>query len=156
MKALKTAIHTALRDDADANVGIRALLGQANVTPYGVYQGRWVGTPNFKNGNNLQAYLTWVLTPGVSTGTMASDLATYERTFAVTAWSGTSDNMEDILQRARFVLEGLKRVTLPTVDIELHQIRHESSGPDLLDDKWNVFYRTEHFRAYYREKVTTV
>lgn len=153
MKLLKLAIHTALRDDNDPVVGMRTLLGQSTTTPYGVYQGRWQGPPNFKNANGPQAYLTWLFLQGTSTGTVQSDLRLREQVFAVTAWSENSDNLEDILRRARFVLEGMGRTSLPTNDVELHQIRHEGCGPDLFDDKFKVYYRAEHFRAYYREDI---
>ena len=156
MKQLKLAIHTALRDDMDALVGLRALLGQSSATPYGVYQGHWQGVPNFKNAAGPQSYLTWLFLQGQSTGTVLTDLRLREQLFAVTAWSENSDTMEDILRRARFVLEGMARVTQPTFDVELHQIRHEGSGPDLFDDRFKVYYRSEHFRAYYREDMTYV
>lgn len=153
MKALKKAIHVALRDDSDATVGLRTLLGQSATAPYGVYEGRWQGVPNFKNAAGPQSYLTWLFLRGMETGTVQTDLQLREQMFAVTAWSENTDTVEAILARARYVLQGRRAVAQPTVDVELHQIRYEGSGPDLFDDKWKVYYRAEHFRAYFREDL---
>ena len=149
MKALKEAVHAALRDDSTATVGLRDLLVQT-VTPYGVYEANFPEQPNFKS----KSYLTWQMIARVTTSSQLSDLRLREQTFAVTAYSTSPDTVDNILRRAVFVLENTKAVTLPTSDVVLDRILHEDSGPDLFNDKFSIYFRAENFRAFYREDIT--
>lgn len=152
MKALKQAVHTALRDDSTATIGLRALLmPTAAATPYGVYYGHFPEVPSFKS----QSYLTWLYITTVSPGIQHSDERFREQVFSLTAWSMNPDTVEDVLRRARRVLENLKGVTRPSTDVELHQILFEHGGPDLFDQKYQVYYRAEQYRAWFREDITT-
>lgn len=149
MKALAQAIHTALRDDSAATVGIRALLAQA-ATPWGVYHGHFPESPNLKSG---KSYVTWYYLPSSTIKSGDSDVRLREQPFCLTAWSENIDTVNDIHKRARFVLEHLKGVTLPTVDVQLSEIIFENAMQDLFDDDFKAYYRPEHYRAYYREDI---
>jgi hypothetical protein len=149
MNTLKQAIHTTLRDDADATVGLRALLGAA-ATPYGVYFTHLPETPDFPS----HSYLTWYFISEQTTSAPDSDAKLREQVFSVTAWSKDPDTVDDVLKRARWLLENRKRVTSPTSEVELHAIKAEQTGPSLYDDRFMVYYRADQYRAYYREDVT--
>jgi len=150
MKLLAQAIHTALRDDTVATIGMRALLG-FSATPWGVFQEHFPDIPDF--GNN--GMLTWqFVSASEAGGSGLSDMKLRQQVFRVTAWSVNPDVVFDILKRAMFLLDNMRGVTKPTSDVDLHQIRYESSGPTLYDDKHKVYYRADTFRAYFRELIT--
>lgn len=149
MKALREAIHKALRDDSAATVGLRALLGHAT-TPFGVYYHFFPETPDFTN----LSYLTYYFLAGVAGESHDVDAYLREHVFAVTAWSEDMDKMEDILMRVRNVIENMRKLTLPTATIGLHSIKWESASADLFDQDDQVYHRTEQYRAFYREDIT--
>ena len=150
MKLLKQAIHTALRDDSVATVGLRALLGHAAL-PFGVYYHFLPEQPDFSTSH----WLTWHLLTGSPVAAPESSAYLRETTFDVTAWSEDPDKVEDILLRVRAVLENARKVTRPTSECDLHAIKWEGHGPDLFDPKFQVYFRSENYRAFHREDVTS-
>lgn len=148
MKDLKEAIHTALRDDSAATVGLRALLGHA-ATPFGVYQHHLPEEPDFAT----KSYLTWLMVGGTGGDAHGEDMRLREAVFSVTVWSQNPDTVEDALMRARLRLENLRGVTLPDDNIQLLQIKFEGHNADLFDDDFKAYYRVESYRAWYREDI---
>lgn len=148
MKELAQTIHGAMQNDSVANVGLQALLGYSTL-PWGIYRGHFPERPSFK-ANDL---LTWQFGSGPVVMGHKSDMRLRQRTFHVTAWSSTLDNIDVILARVRFIFEsGL--FTLPTVNCQIHRITYEQSGPDLWDEGFQVNYRADTFRVHYREDIT--
>lgn len=149
MKLLKQAIHTALRDDSVATIGMRTLLAHA-ATPWGVYEAFLPEQPDFSS----RTYLTWKIISGSAVCAPLSDAYLREAVFEITVWGSDMDKVDDALVRARSVLENLRRVTLPTSGIALHSLKWEGNGPDRFDPDYQVYSRSEQYRAFYREDVT--
>ena len=151
MEKLKEAVYTALRDDSTATVGLRTLLGHA-ATPYGVYFAYLPEKPDFSSKH----YLTYMLlAQAAEPGVGGTDMRLRQAVFSVTAWSSSDITKEQILRRIENVLEQMRKVTKPTSQCELHDLRFESSGPDLFDDEFKVHHRSVQYRAYYRDDITT-
>lgn len=150
MKALKQSVHTAMRDDSVATVGLRTLLGHA-ATPFGVYYHFLPEAPDFTSSKH---YVTWNFLSGSPIESSDSDAYLRQVVFEVRAYSSDPDKVEDILLRVRAVLENLRRVTVPTSDIQLHDIKWDGMGPDLFDPDFLVYLRSEQYRSFYREDLS--
>lgn len=148
MLALAQAIHSLFQGDSTPTIGLQTIIGKA-APNYGVYRGHFPEIPNFK-GSDL---LTWEFLALTVDASRQSDMRLRQHLFAVTAWSPALDNIENIHHRVRYLCEG-QRWTAPTADCQLIKIHFDSAGPNLWDDEFQVHYRAEHYRAYYREDIT--
>lgn len=148
MKQLKQCVHTALRDDSVATVGLRALLAHA-ATPWGVYERYLPEQPDF----STKHYLTWNVVSGSAGESAEVDAYLREVVFDVIAWSEDPDLVDDIHMRVRSVLENMRKITQPTSGCAVHQIKWEGHGPNLFDPQYQVYSRAEQYRIWYREDI---
>ena len=77
-----------------------------------------------------------------------------ERALAITAWSANPDQVDKILRRVRNRIDSMRKVTIPTSEVALHQIKLEDEGADLFDDEFKTYHRTEGYRVWYRDDIT--
>lgn len=154
MKVLKEMVHKAMRDDAT----LRTLLAHA-ATPYGVYEGHFPTTPDFSAAAGAaRSYVTWMFIGGGGDGsTNGPEMRLGEKVFTVTAWSANPDTVESAHKRIRRLLTDLYGCTLPTTDANVTGLKPEPGGygPDLFDDEAKAYFRSETYRVWYREDVTS-
>lgn len=147
MQKILEAIHTAMRDDTVATVGLRTLLGHTTA-PFGVFHKEFPEDVSFKEDKSI---VIWgVLSPDAeddSDETIDMEQVVIE----VTAWATNNTKKEQVLRRVKRVLKNARLVTLPTEEQEMHQIKYEGGGPDLFDDDKRINGRTDSYRIYYRD-----
>ena len=147
MNEIRKAIHTALRDDDEALVGIRALLGHST-DPFGV---NYHHLPDKLDFSTL-SFLTWFfLSATPQDDNTGFDVNTKSLILSVTAWSRLPDTVATVLKRVDSTLVDLRRVTIPTTDEELHGIKNAGSGPDLFDNDYKAYYRRDTYQVWYRQ-----
>ncbi len=154
MKVLKTMVHTAMRDDT----ALRTTLAHT-ATPYGVYEGHFPAIPDFSAAAGAaRSYVTWQFLGGAGDGTTnGPEMRLGEKVFSVTVWSSSPDTVEDAHRRIRRILIDLKACTLPTTDAAVNGLKQEPGGigPDLFDDEYKAYFRSETYRVWYREDITS-
>lgn len=143
------AINTALRDDATATVGLRAITGHS-ATPWGVHKHKMPEKPDFTSKYYIVFYFLGA-TP--INDTHGSEARLREDVLVIDVYGKSGDQVEVILKRVRWLLENRRGVTLPTSEEELHAIEYEGPGPNLYDEEFNVPHRVNNFRVKWREDV---
>lgn len=151
MNGLRQMIHTALRDDSQATVGLRAVLGHA-ATPYGVYESLPPAAPDYKDN---KALLVWDLLGGPSDDAAHGvEMRLRKQVLSVTIWCPIRDTIETAHARVRRVLEDRHKVTYEPTDADVHQLKHREAGPYLWDAAASVHGRAELYDIPYREVVS--
>ena len=149
------AIYTALRDDSEATNGIRALLGNTTTTPYNVFYksppAQFDFTPASGSAQSLLIY-NEVASIGDLT-IRPKTVQLLEEEYDVQAWSRSLTQLDAIMRRVKLRLNGLRNVTLPTSQNDLHQIKFQSMTSAIFDEAWQVYWRTARFLAWSRDDV---
>ena len=157
MDVIATMILTALRDDDEATNGIRALLGHST-TPYGVYHTELLENPDFNSSKRYISFYQITSTPDMDYPGNSRNFTTLpvQETYMITAWGGdttTTNNL--ILKRIRYLLQGCHKVTKPTTDADVYDIKMEWEGPELYDKIFGVHYRQVRYRVWLNDVSIT-
>lgn len=151
MNGIRQMFHTALRDDDEATVGLRALLGHS-ATPWGVFEEKPPANPDYKDD---KAILIWDLLGGPSDpDAHGVEMRLRKDVLAVTIWCPIRDTIETAHARARRVLEDRYKVTYTPTDVDVHQVKHRERGPYLWDPEAQVHGRAELYDISYREVIS--
>jgi len=152
MEKIDSAIYLALRDDSEATVGIRALLGNTTTTPYNVYHAFFPDNFDFSPASGNKGIVVYNFVSGTPDKTVHSKSTIIsEDLYDITAYHRSLDTLEDIHRRIKKRLYLLNNVTKPTSQAELHQLLLDSERPPTFDDDWQVWFQTKSYRAWVRD-----
>lgn len=152
MEKVSEALYKSLRDDSEATVGIRALLGNTSTTPYNVYHAFLPENVDFSPASGNKGFITYLFVSGTPDNSPHGSAAfIVEEVYNVTAYHRSLSSVESIQRRIKRRLHNLRGVTSPTSQAQLHRIALDSMGPTRFDDKWNVYWQTALYRAWLRD-----
>ena len=152
MEKVNEAIYKALRDDSEASVGIRALLGNTTTTPFNVFHSFLPESVDFSPSAGAQGFITYQFisgTPDLEQQSEASRLV--EEVYQVTAYHRNLSIVEDIQRRVKRRLMRKRGVTDPTSQALISQIKLDNEEPPTFDDVFKVWFRTTFYRAWIRD-----
>lgn len=138
MKEVTKAIYTALRDDAEATYGIRALLGNTTTSPYNIYYSFLPSNIDFSS-TTAQSYITFIPVSTVYDDQYhGKDARAFEMLWQFTVWSRSIEKCYDIINRIKWRLDKMESVNAPTADVEIYKVHFSSVGPEDFDDGFKV------------------
>lgn len=152
MEEVSKALYTALRDDSEANVGIRALLGNTTTTPYNVYHAFLPEAIDFSQSSGNKGFITYQFisgTPDITQHSRASMLS--EDIYQFIAYHRNLSTVEDIHRRIKKVLQQKRKVTDPTTQAVIHEIKLDSEGPSTFDNAFKVWFQSKFYRVWVRD-----
>lgn len=152
MEKVNESIYKALRDDSEATVGIRALLGNTTTTPYNVYHAFMPENVDFSPSTGAQGFITYQFvsgTPDPDNHSEASRLS--EDVYQITVYHRNQSIVEDIHRRVKRRLQHKRGVTDPTSQAELVGLKLDSESPPTFDDVFKVWFQTKFYRAWVRD-----
>lgn len=152
MEKIDEAIYLAMRDDATATVGLRALLGNTTVTPYNVYHSHLPAAIDFTPASGQKGFVVYSFVSGALDNAQQSRAGqVQESLYNITVYHRLLPSLEAIHRRIKQNLYHLWRMTLPTSQAELHQVKLDSEGPHVWDDAFKVHYQTKIYRVWGRD-----
>lgn len=152
MEAVNQAIYKALRDDSEATVGIRALLGNTTTTPFNVFHSFLPESVDFSPSSGSQGFITYQFVSGTPDLSSQSEaLRLIEEVYQVTAYHRSLSVVEDIQRRVKKRLMRKKGVTDPSSQALISQLKLDSEGPPTFDDVFKVWFKLSLYRAWIRD-----
>ena len=148
MDVIKKMIVSALQADDQATVGLRALLSQAT-TPYGIYHAILPTTVSFASSKKYITYFQLTTNLDLSYPRVNMSTVPKQETYQITVWGGdTTTSNDKILARVRWILDGKRKVTNPTADASVYDIKLEWEGPDMWDEDLKIWTKSSRFRVW--------
>lgn len=152
MDAISAALYQALRDDSEAVVGLRALLGNTAATPYNVYHSILPETFDFSKSTGDKGAVTYFLvsdTPDPDAGSTNTRLM--QAVYNVQGYHVNLATLDTVMRRIKWRLQDMRGITLPNSLGELHRVRLSSEVGERYDAKFMVWWRTAVYRVWYRD-----
>lgn len=152
MEKVNEALYKALRDDSEATVGIRALLGNTTTTPYNVHHAFLPDKVDFSQASGAKGYITYQFvsgTPDNSNMSTASRLS--EDVYQFTAYHRNLSKVEDIHRRIKKRLQNKRGITDPTSQAEIGEVLLDSESPPTFDEAFKVWFQVKYYRVWVRD-----
>ena len=151
MKEINKALYVVLRDDSEAVVGLRTLLGNTTTAPYNVYYRNLPDNVDFKTTTN-QSFITFFPVSLNYNHTFHDyDARGFVALYQFTAWSRSYTKTYDIVNRIKWRLDGSRSITSPLTDAVIHKILFENTGPETFDNEFKVNMLVSHVRVWGRD-----
>ena len=151
MKEVEEELYKSLRDDDDPNDGIPALLGNTSTAPYNVYHSHLPESVDFRQDDD-HSFITYFLVSSIGDQDQHDRSGTtLEQLYQFTVWSRCLSKMHDIHARIKLRLNRKWKVSDPTENAVIHQVRFEADGPETWDDDFKVFTKPATYRVWVRD-----
>ena len=152
MEKVNEALYKALRDDSEATVGIRVLLGNTSTTPYNVHHAFLPEKVDFSPSTGAQGFITYQFVSGTpDNSNMSTASRLIEEVYQFTAYHRNLSVVEDIQRRIKKRLQNKKGITDPTSQAQLYEVLLDSESPPTFDDAFKVWFQTKFYRAWVRD-----
>ena len=152
MEKIAEALYKALRDDSEAAVGMRALLGNTTTSPYNVYHAFLPEAVDFVTAAGTQSFIVYQFISGIPDQTIhGRDGLAGQELYSFRVYSRSLSTLESICRRIRLRLQGKRSVTDPTTQAVIQSVKMDSEGPTIWDDEFKVFGRTVYYRVWMRD-----
>jgi len=152
MEQVDQAIYKAMRDDSEATVGLRALLGNTSSTPFNVYHAFLPQSIDFSKSDGSDSYITYQFISGVPQNASHSlaDMV-QEDVYNITVYSRSRPTLESIHRRIKTRLQNKRGVTNPTSEAELIELKLDSESSPQWDDDFKIWFQSKFYRAWVRD-----
>lgn len=152
MEKIAEALYKALRDDSEATVGIRALLGNTTTAPYNVYHASPPEALDFVTSTTTQSFIIYQFVSGTPDLSIhGKDGLAGQEIYSFRVYSRSLTTLESICRRIRIRLQGKRYVVNPTTQSVIQNVKMDSEGPTTWDDEFKVFGRTVYYRVWMRD-----
>lgn len=152
MEKIAEALYKALRDDSEAIVGMRALLGNTTTTPYNMYHAYIPESVDFTTVTGSQSFMIYQFVSGTPDQSIhGRDGLAGEELYSFRVYSRSLSTLESICRRIRLRLQGKRDVTDPTTQAVILDVKMDSEGPTIWDDDFKVYGRTVYYRVWMRD-----
>ncbi len=152
MEEAEKALYQALRDDSEALVGLRALLGNTTTSPYNVYYAYLPENVDFSPSGGSKAFVTVLLTASpadISSPKAAARLM--QDFYQVTVYARDLSKVRSVHRRIRWRLDGARGLTIPTTLDQVHKVALIGYGSDRYDDKFDCRWQMAEYRVWRRD-----
>jgi len=151
VEKIAESLYKALRDDSEATVGIRALLGNTTTTPYNVYHVSIPAAVDFVTATGSQSFIVYQFVSGTPDQSFhGRDGLAGQELYSFRVYSRTLSTLESVCRRMRLRLRK-KYVTDPTTQAVILEIKMDSEGATIWDDEFKVWGRTVYYRVWMRD-----
>ena len=152
MEKVDVAIYKTLRDDSEASVGIRALLGNTTTTPYNTYHAFLPDNIDFSPAAGNVGFIVYMrISSTPDLGVHSLSTLTEQSVYQISAYHRVLSSVEAIHRRIKKRLLRLDHVTQPTSQSGLYQLLLESEDPVTFDDSFKVWFQQKYYRAWVRD-----
>ena len=152
MEKVSQALYQALRDDSEATVGIRALLGNTTTSPYNVYHAFIPEAIDLKTAAGNVGFITYNLISSVAeTDIGAPAVRLFQELYDFTVYHRLLTTVEAVHQRIKRRLISNRGVTQPTTLAAIYNLKLERLGPHRWDENFNVYFQVASYRAWVRD-----
>lgn len=152
MEAVAQALYTALRDDSEATVGMRALLGNTTTTPYNMHHVLIPEAIDFVTAAGTQSFMVYQFVSGIPRQDIhGRDGLAGEELYNFRVYSRSLATLESICRRIKLRLQNKLYVTQPTSQAVIQEVKLDSEGPTIWDDEFKVWGRSNFYRVWCRD-----
>lgn len=151
MEQADQAFYKTLRDDTEATVGLRALLGSPSANPYNVYHAYLPEALDFSPAGGAQSFLTYLRVSSRGDIEHPRPVQTVQSLYDVTGYSRSRATLNSIMERVKLRLHRMRNVTAASSQVVIHQVLFESEGSDRFDEAFNCHWRVATYRMRFRD-----
>lgn len=146
------ALYETLRDDSEATVGIRALLGNTTATPYNVHHAFLPEAIDFSAAGGTKAFIVYQFISGTPDNTSHNRAALLsQEVYSVTVYARSLAKIIAVHKRVKLLLHDKRSVTDPSSGVVIFRMALDAQNPPRFDDAFETWFQSAFYRAWVRD-----